>query len=99
MDLTFQASEESQTVVQPDLFVMCGDFQHDKRVVGVPALIIEILSPSTAKHDLIRKLNVYLHDGSKLYWTEQEFKPFDTISPTMFLDLKISVSVIFGNPS
>ncbi len=118
MDLSFQESEETQTVVQPDLFVMCGNFLQHKRVIGVPVLIIEILSPSTTKHDLIRKLNlyqkfgvkeywildpiekninVYLHDGAKLYWTEQEFKPGDAISPAMFSDLKIAVSVIFGD--
>ena len=68
LDLTFEASEDTKKVVQPDLFVMCGEYGREKRIVGVPTLIVEILSPSTAKHDLIRKLNLYQKVGVKEYW-------------------------------
>ncbi len=47
MDLTVEASMRTEQVVQPDLFVMCGEYSRDKRIIGVPVLVIEILSPST----------------------------------------------------
>ena len=115
MDLTFETDLTTPEVVQPDLFVMCGEYSRDKRIIGVPGLVVEILSPSTAKHDLLRKLNLYervgvkeywivdtadqsvnvlLHDGERLLWTE-EFKPGDTLSPSMFPDLSINVSILF----
>ncbi|MHB1702308.1 MAG: Uma2 family endonuclease, partial [Acidobacteriaceae bacterium] len=87
----------------------------DKRIIGVPTLVVEILSPSTASHDFVRKMNlyqrigvpeywiidpiltsinVYRHDGERLLWMA-EFKPGDTLSPSMFPDLSINVSVLF----
>lgn len=68
LDVTFEASDDTRTVVQPDVFVMCGTFGHDSRIVGVPTLVVEILSPSTAAHDTIRKLNLYQQMGVLEYW-------------------------------
>ena len=68
LDLTFRADEQTTTVVQPDFFVMCGTYARDKRIVGVPVLIIEILSPSTASQDLVRKMNLYQKMGVQEYW-------------------------------
>lgn len=67
-DLTFDAAEETPTVVQPDLFVMCGTYDREKRITGVPALVIEILSPSTARRDKIAKLALYERVGVPEYW-------------------------------
>lgn len=36
--------------------------------IGVPSLIIEILSPSNQSHDLVTKLNLYMKYGVKEYW-------------------------------
>ena len=115
MDLRFEADNDTEKVVQPDIFVMCGEYVRDSSIIGVPVLVIEILSPSTAKHDLLRKRNLYervgvkeywivdtadqsvnvlLHDGERLLWTA-EFKPGDTLSPSMFPDLLINVTSLF----
>ena len=104
-------------MVKPNLFVICGEYGRDKRIIGVPTLIIEILSPFTATHDLIRKLNlyqkvgvkeywvvdpeektinVYLHDGALLRWTEEEHKPGDRLRPIVFPDLSIDVGAVFA---
>ncbi len=68
LDLTFEKDELTMTVVQPDVFVMCGEYGHDKGIVGVPVLVIEIISPSTATNDTIRKLNLYQQVGVQEYW-------------------------------
>ncbi len=70
-DLTFgdKADDQADTVVQPDLFVMCGSHGGtENRVIGVPVLIIEILSPSSARRDKIVKLALYQRVGVKEYW-------------------------------
>jgi Uma2 family endonuclease len=57
--------------VQPDIiFVRAeqGDIVTDKRIVGVPALLVEILSPSNADYDLVTKLEMYARAGVPEYW-------------------------------
>ncbi|MGG7144137.1 Uma2 family endonuclease [Clostridium nigeriense] len=40
----------------------------ETKYIGVPSLIIEILTPSNQSHDLITKLNLYMKYGVKEYW-------------------------------
>lgn len=56
-------------VVIPDLTVICDKSKlGENKYVGVPELIIEILSPSNQAHDLVIKLNLYMQYGVKEYW-------------------------------
>ena len=56
-------------LVQPDLLVVCNPDQlRPNYVEGPPQLIIEILSPSTHRHDRVRKLNLYGRAGVAEYW-------------------------------
>lgn len=56
-------------VVQPDIVVVCDKSKLDDRgCSGAPDLVIEILSPSTAKLDLVYKLNLYEKAGVREYW-------------------------------
>jgi len=49
--------------------VVCDKVKLDLRGCnGAPDLIIEILSPSTAKHDTLLKFNLYQKHGVKEYW-------------------------------
>jgi len=58
-----------ETVVQPDILVVCDKFRLDDRGCnGAPDLIIEITSPSTAKMDLSVKFDLYQKHGVKEYW-------------------------------
>ncbi|HZK54258.1 MAG TPA: Uma2 family endonuclease [Desulfosporosinus sp.] len=67
-----ESTEETKTVVQPDLVVVCDPEKLDQRgCEGAPDLVVEILSPSTAKHDLIVKLQLYERAGVKEYWVVQ----------------------------
>lgn len=57
------------TVIQPDILVVCDKSKVDQRGCnGVPDLIIEILSPSSAAYDLKVKYDLYQRFGVKEYW-------------------------------
>lgn len=58
-----------ETVVQPDIVVVCDKKKLDKKGLrGVPDLIIEIISPATAGLDMKEKFYLYEHKGVKEYW-------------------------------
>ena len=60
------------TVVQPDILVVCDKSKLDERGCnGAPDLIIEILSPSTAAKDTKEKFDLYQRFGVKEYWIVQ----------------------------
>ena len=40
----------------------------EKGVTGAPDLVVEVLSPSTAKRDKVEKKNAYERGGVKEYW-------------------------------
>lgn len=57
--------------VQPDLFVVRTEqlgMIHDRRVYGVPALMVEVLSPSNPEQDLEVKRDAYVLAGVPEYW-------------------------------
>ncbi len=59
------------TVVEPDLFVIPpvnGHRPKDWRTAGHMMLAIEILSPSTARLDRVRKRALYRREGVDEYW-------------------------------
>ena len=61
--------EDVQTVVQPDISIVCDRDQLDERgCKGAPDLTLEILSPSSTRHDLLVKLNLYQRAGVREYW-------------------------------
>jgi len=58
-------------VVQPDLIVVMNessDIVLRSRLRGVPDLVVEILSPSTAEIDRNLKRSLYEHHGVAEYW-------------------------------
>lgn len=57
------------TVVQPDVLVVCDPSKIDRRGVrGAPDWLLEVLSPSTAAHDQIAKRRTYERAGVREYW-------------------------------
>ena len=57
------------TVLQPDLMVVCDHSKVDRHGVhGAPDLVIEILSPATARYDRLVKFNLYQRAGVREYW-------------------------------
>ncbi len=63
------ADDRIDTVVQPDVLVVCDPNKLDRRGVrGAPDLVVEVLSPNTAFHDSHRKRQVYERAGVREYW-------------------------------
>jgi len=71
-DVTLLSEEiDNKNVVQPDLLISCdyNEQRNEKdRYTGIPALVVEILSPQTKTRDHIKKLNVYMEGGVSEYW-------------------------------
>jgi Uma2 family endonuclease len=68
-DVRLNPDTDDDTVVQPDIVVICDKTKlDDKACLGAPYLIIEIISPSTVQIDRILKYNKYLKAGVREYW-------------------------------
>jgi Uma2 family endonuclease len=64
-----EADQSDDTVLEPDLVVICDPSKIDSRGCnGAPDLVIEILSPSTSHKDRMLKFNLYLKAGVREYW-------------------------------
>ncbi len=64
-----EADQQTTTVVQPDVLVVCDPARLDRRGVrGAPELVVEVLSPATASHDQVRKRRVYERAGVRKFW-------------------------------
>ena len=63
------ANDKIDTVVQPDICVVCDESKLDELgCCGAPDLIVEVLSPSTTKKDVTEKFALYEEYGVKEYW-------------------------------
>lgn len=61
--------EDTKTIVKPDLSIICDKNKlTDCGCTGAPDWIIEIVSPSTSRHDYVRKLNLYANANVREYW-------------------------------
>lgn len=64
-----QLDNDEYTMVQPDVFVVCDRNKITGRcVIGAPDFVTEILSDSTRKKDMTRKLAKYEEAGVREYW-------------------------------
>jgi len=69
-DVTLIKSKDNINVVQPDIIVICDTDKIDAsgKYKGVPALVVEVLSGSTKKKDMLKKLDLYMQTGVREYW-------------------------------
>jgi Uma2 family endonuclease len=64
-----ESDAEVDTVVQPDVLVVCDPSRLDRRGVrGAPDLVVEAVSPSTSGHDHVLKRSLYERAGVREYW-------------------------------
>lgn len=60
-----------ENMFEPDVVVILNahvDIIAEKRIVGVPDLVVEVASPSTAAFDRLTKHDVYARSGVEEYW-------------------------------
>ena len=61
--------EDVDTIVEPDISVVCDHDKLDKHgCKGAPDLVVEVLSPSTQRHDRLVKLDLYQRASVREYW-------------------------------
>ena len=65
-----QLDRDDKTMVQPDVVVYCNDRGEDirKRLIGAPSFVVEVISPSSRRNDLVRKPHKYMSAGVREYW-------------------------------
>ncbi|MFL0197634.1 Uma2 family endonuclease [Clostridium sp. WILCCON 0269] len=70
LDIVLENDRGDKTdIVQPDLVVICDKSKFtSSNYKGIPTLIIEILSPSTAAKDTIKKMDLYMKFKLAEYW-------------------------------
>lgn len=68
--MTLVKGRDQKNVVQPDIIVICDTEIIDEKgkYQGVPTLAVEVLSNSTKRKDMIKKLDLYMQTGVKEYW-------------------------------
>lgn len=61
--------EQTDTLVEPDVSVICDPDKLDEiGCKGPPDFVIEVLSPSSQRHDRLVKLDLYQQAGVPEYW-------------------------------
>ena len=60
---------DNRTIVQPDVMIVCDRSKINRqRIFGAPDFVIEVLSPSTKRKDILIKGYKYQNAGVKEYW-------------------------------
>lgn len=75
-DITLKRHSENINIVQPDLMIICDleeKLNEKNYYMGVPSLMVEILSESTRGKDQVKKLDLYMSTGVKEYWIINPF--------------------------
>ena len=80
-DQADQAEDEVDTIVEPDLLVVCDPEKvKHSGIHGAPDWVLEVLSPSTSWRDQTEKRALYEQHGVKEYWIVNP----DTLDITIF---------------
>jgi Uma2 family endonuclease len=67
--LFYEEDESDDTVVQPDLVVICDEKKRGSEGCrGAPDFVAEILSPSNTAIEMERKFELYRKAGVREYW-------------------------------
>ncbi len=102
-----QLDRDERTMVQPDLIVVCNpEIITPKVIFGAPDFVLEVLSPSTRRKDLITKLSKYAEAGVREYWIIDPygrkvivyFFDDDDMVPAIYpIDAEIPVNIYHGD--
>jgi Uma2 family endonuclease len=95
-DITLSRRAENINVVQPDLMMICDleDHLNEKDYyMGVPALVVEIISESSKSMDMLKKFDLYMSCGVREYWIVNPLNREITIY--LFEDRNISKNITY----
>lgn len=70
-DIRLMNKKKDWNLVQPDLMILCNweeDIDDRDHYRGIPTLVVEVLSPSNSRKEMMTKLNLYMVSGIKEYW-------------------------------
>ncbi len=98
-DIVLNIHRENPDVVQPDLMVICDLDEHldeDGYYRGVPSLVLEILSSSSKRKDMLLKLNLYMQSGVKEYWVVNPINKEITVYMFENKDIKDHKNCVMG---
>ncbi|SDN71258.1 type II toxin-antitoxin system Phd/YefM family antitoxin [Bacillus sp. OK048] len=97
-DIELRGTSENINIVQPDIMIICDleeKLNEDDYYKGVPSLVVEVLSKSTRRKDLIKKLDLYMSCGVREYWIVNPDNKEVTVY--LFEDNNISNSTTYKN--
>lgn len=89
---------DDDNVCQPDIVYIANENLHivtEKKIIGTPDIIIEILSPSTSYNDKIRKKALYERFGVKEYWIVDPVHLY--VDQFVLTDNKYTLAKTYGN--
>lgn len=97
-DIELRRTTENINIVQPDVMVICDleeKLNENDYYKGIPALVIEVLSKSTRRKDMVKKLDLYMSCGVNEYWIVNPFNKEVTVY--LFEDKNIVNNMTFKN--
>jgi prevent-host-death family protein len=97
-DIELRRTPENINIVQPDIMIICDleeKLNEDDYYKGIPSLVVEVLSKSTRRKDLIKKLDLYMSCGVNEYWIVNPDNKEVTVY--LFEDFNISKSATYKN--
>lgn len=93
----FDVVFSNEDVVHPDLFYISKERLHiitEDNVQGAPDLVVEIRSPSTARHDWTVKRELYARHGVAEYWLVDPEAA--TVAVLLLEDGELKVAGVYG---
>jgi|KBSMisStaDraftv2_1062788.scaffolds.fasta_scaffold465385_2 Uma2 family endonuclease len=66
---------DKRTSLEPDLLVVSKERIGEKNITEDPAIVVEVLSPSTSRFDRVLKFSRYAEAGIPQYWIVDPQKP------------------------
>ncbi|WP_442598604.1 type II toxin-antitoxin system prevent-host-death family antitoxin [Neobacillus sp. D3-1R] len=81
-DIELKRTQDNINMVQPDIMIICDleeKLNEHDYYKGVPSLVVEILSESTRRKDMIKKLDLYMSCGIEEYWIVNPFNKEVTV--------------------
>lgn len=97
-DITLKRNADNFNIVQPDLMVICDleeNLNEKNYYMGVPSLMVEILSESSRGKDAVKKLDLYMSTGVREYWIVNPFSK--EVNVFLFENFDVAKNITFKN--